>query len=71
MQFIYFYYVQTVDHWTIRLRYVHVCEWDNVMAIDVHVCFLPQFDVGYQRLKGKRCLFPFGFHFCHERIVQV
>jgi len=26
------------------------------------IIFPLQFAVGYQRLKGKRCLFPFAFH---------
>lgn len=32
------------------------------MIVFVFVCFVSQFGIRYQRLKGKRCLLPFGFH---------
>ncbi len=34
------------------------------------VGLFPQFAVGYERLKGKRCLFPFAFH-CTGMPIKV
>ena len=33
-------------------------------------CFVFQFAVGYQRLRGRHCLFSFGLH-CTGRSIQV
>ena len=52
---------------------VEVCPPVNVDQLSVlqHVITLStQFAMGYQRLKGKRCLFPFAFH-CTGMPIRV
>lgn len=46
------------------MRYVHACYYTvSARKCIIFVCFpAPQFGIRYQRLKGKRVLFPFGFH---------